>query len=103
MTQYTKTESEYISGKDLVNVQGVTFKITSEVKDEASQYGVKPKCTVEVTMNGVVSTRKWTLNQQNINYLVDTFGGDSNVWVGKVVGVFTENIKGNQAIRLKGV
>ena len=28
---------------------------------------------------------------------------NGNVWVGKVVGVFTENIKGNQAIRLKGV
>ena len=103
MTQYTKTESEYIGGTELVGVSGVTFKLTSEVKDESSNFGIKPKCTVEVTKQGVVSTRKWTLNQQNINYLVDTFGGDSNVWVGKVVGVFTENIKGNQAIRLKGV
>ena len=103
MTQYTKTESDYISGKDLVGVDGVTFKVTSEVKDEPSQFGVKPKCTVEVTMKGVVSTRHWTLNQQNINYFVDTFGGDSNAWIGKIVGVYTENIKGNQAIRVRGV
>jgi len=54
-------------------------------------------------MKGVVSTRKWTLNQQNINYFVDTFGGDSNSWIGKIVGVFTENIKGNQAIRVRGL
>lgn len=103
MTQYTKQESEYLSPKDVVGIDGVVLKITSEVKDEPSGFGIKPKCTVEATIRGVTSTKKWTLNQQNINFLVGQFGGDSMAWLGKSVGVYTENIKGNTSIRIRGL
>lgn len=101
MAKFVKTENEYISGNDLVGVEGVRFEILTEVKEEASNFGIKPKCSVKVLKNGVTSEHKWTLNQQNINYLIDNFGDESTAWVGKSVGVFVENIKGNNAIRVK--
>ena len=101
MAKFEKTESEYISGNDLVGVDGVTFKILTEVKEEPSNFGIKPKCSVEVVKQGITSTRKWTLNQQNLNYFIDKFGGESATWIGNTVSVYTENIKGNNAIRVK--
>ena len=101
MVKFEKQESEYISGNDLVGIDGVTFKILTEVKEESSNFGMKPKCSVEVLKQGITSERKWTLNQQNVNFLIDTFGDESNTWIGKTVGVFIENIKGNNAIRVK--
>lgn len=101
MAKFEKQESEYISGNDLVGIDGVTFKILTEVKEEASNFGMKPKCSVEVLKQGMTAERKWTLNQQNINFLIDTFGEESNLWIGKTVGVYIENIKGNNAIRIR--
>lgn len=101
MAKFEKTENEYISGNDLVNAEGVRFEILTEVKEESSNFGIKPKCSVKVLKNGVTSEHKWTLNQQNVNYLIDNFGGESTAWIGKSVGVFVENIKGNNAIRVK--
>jgi len=101
MAKFEKTENEYISGNDLVGVEGVRFEIITEVKEESSNFGIKPKCSVKVLKNGVTSEHKWTLNQQNINYLIDNFGDESTAWVGKSVGVFVENIKGNNAIRVR--
>jgi len=101
MAKFEKQESEYISGNDLVGIDGVTFKILTEVKEESSNFGMKPKCSVEVLKQGITSERKWTLNQQNVNFLIDTFGEESNLWIGKTVGVFIENIKGNNAIRVR--
>jgi hypothetical protein len=101
MAKFEKQESEYISGNDLVGIDGVTFKILTEVKEESSNFGMKPKCSVEVLKQGMTAERKWTLNQQNINFLIDTFGEESNLWIGKTVGVFIENIKGNNAIRIR--
>lgn len=101
MAKFEKTENEYISGNDLVGVEGVRFEIITEVKEESSNFGIKPKCSVKVLKNGVTSEHKWTLNQQNINYLIDNFGDESTAWVGKSVGVYVENIKGNNAIRVK--
>ena len=101
MAKFEKQESEYLSGNDLVGMEDVRLKILTEVKEESSNFGMKPKCSVEVTKQGVTSERKWTLNQQNVNYLIDNFGGESTSWVGKSVGVFIENIKGNNAIRVK--
>lgn len=101
MAKFEKQESEYLSGNDLVGIEDVRLKILTEVKEESSNFGMKPKCSVEVTKQGVTSERKWTLNQQNVNYLIDNFGGESTSWVGKSVGVFIENIKGNNAIRVK--
>jgi len=101
MAEFEKQESEYISGNDLVGIDGVRFEILTEVKEESSNFGMKPKCTVRVTNNGIDTKQKWTLNIQNINFLIDTFGKESNTWIGKSVGVFVENIKGNNAIRVK--
>ena len=101
MAKFEKQESEYRGGNDLVGIDGVTFKILTEVKEESSNFGMKPKCSVEVLKQGMTAERKWTLNQQNINFLIDTFGEESNLWIGKTVGVFIENIKGNNAIRVK--
>jgi len=101
MAKFEKQESEYLSGNDLVGIEDVRLKIITEVKEESSNFGMKPKCSVEVTKQGVTSERKWTLNQQNVNYLIDNFGGESTSWIGKSVGVFIENIKGNNAIRVK--
>ena len=93
MAKFEKTENEYISGNDLVGIDGVTFKILTEVKEESSNFGMKPKCSVEVLKQGITTDRKWTLNQQNVNFLIDTFGDESTTWIGKTVGVFIENIK----------
>jgi hypothetical protein len=101
MAKFEKQENEYISGNDLVNVEGVRFEILTEVKEESSNFGMKPKCSVKVLKNGVTSEQKWTLNLQNINFLIDSFGDESNTWIGKSVGVYVENIKGNNAIRIK--
>jgi|TARA_B110000263_G_scaffold195033_1_gene173330 hypothetical protein len=101
MAKFEKQESEYLSGNDLVGIEDVRLKILTEVKEESSNFGMKPKCSVEVTKQGVTTTQKWTLNQQNTNYLIDSFGGESTAWIGKTVGVFIENIKGNNAIRIK--
>ena len=101
MAKFEKQENEYISGNDLVNVENVRFEILTEVKEESSNFGMKPKCSVKVLNNGVTSEQKWTLNLQNINFLIDSFGDESNTWIGKSVGVYVENIKGNNAIRIK--
>ncbi len=101
MAKFEKQESEYLSGNDLVGIEDVRLKILTEVKEESSNFGMKPKCSVEVIKQGVTTTQKWTLNQQNTNYLIDSFGGESTTWIGKSVGVFIENIKGNNAIRIK--
>ena len=85
----------------MVGIDGVTLKILTEVKEESSNFGMKPKCSVEVLKQGITAERKWTLNQQNVNFLIDTFGDESTTWIGKTVGVFIENIKGNNAIRVK--
>ena len=101
MAKFEKQESEYLSGNDLVGIEDVRLKIITEVKEESSNFGMKPKCSVEVLKQGITAERKWTLNQQNVNFLIDTFGDESTTWIGKTVGVFIENIKGNNAIRVK--
>ena len=101
MAKFEKQESEYISGNDLVGIDGVTFKILTEVKEESSNFGMKPKCSVKVLKNGVTSEQKWTLNLQNINFLIDSFGDESTTWIGKSVGIYVKNINGNNAIRIK--
>ena len=100
--EFEKQESEFISGKSLKGIDGVLFEILSEVKNEASEFGTKPRASVAVVIGGVKSAKKWTLNQQNVNFLIDTFGKESTGWIGKTVGVFTEEVKGNTAIRIRG-
>jgi len=100
--KFEKQESEFVSGKSLKGIDGVLFEILSEVKNEPSEFGVKPRCNVAVTINGEKTGKKWTLNQQNVNFLHDTFGEESLSWIGKTVGVFTEEVKGNTAIRIRG-
>ncbi len=92
-----------MSGASLKGIDGVTFEILSEIKSEPSEFGMKPRGSVKVTKQGNTQTMKWNLNQQNLNYLIDTYGGNSNNWIGKTVGIFTEVIKGNVAIRIRGV
>jgi len=101
MAKFEKQESEYISGNDLVGIEDVRFEILTEVKLESSNFGMKPKCSVNVSKQGVTAKQVWSLNQQNTNFLIDSFGGESTAWIGKTVGVFVENIKGNNAIRIK--
>uniref|UniRef100_A0AAT9J990 ORF8 n=1 Tax=Nitrosopumilaceae spindle-shaped virus TaxID=3065433 RepID=A0AAT9J990_9VIRU len=101
MAKFEKTDSEYISGNDLVGIEGVRFEILTEAREESTNFGIKPKCSVKVLKNGVTSEQKWNLNLQNINFLIDNFGGESTAWIGKSVGVYVENIKGNNAIRIK--
>ena len=82
-------------------MDGVVFEILSEVKNEPSEFGLKPKCSIKVT-NGIESyARKWTLNQQNVNFCVDKFGKDSMNWIGKKLQAYTEVIKGNVSIRVR--
>jgi len=103
MAEYEIKQSEYVSGKELKGMTGVIFEILDEVKDAPSDFGVKPKCSVNVTSGISTQKKMWTLNQQNINFFVQQFGANSTAWVGKKVEVFTEDIKGNTSIRVKGV
>ena len=103
MAEYEIKESEYVSGKEIKDMTGVTFELLDEVKDAPSDFGVKPKCSVNVAMGTVTVRKMWTLNQQNVNFFVKEFGANSTTWVGKKVEVFTEVIKGNVSIRVKGV
>ena len=58
MAKFEKQESEYLSGNDLVGIEDVRLKILTEVKEESSNFGMKPKCSVEVTKQGVTTTQK---------------------------------------------
>jgi ribosomal protein L28 len=62
---------------------------------------MKPRCSVNVSKKGVTTKHTWTLNQQNVNSLIDSFGDESTTWVGKSVGVVVERTNGNNAIRVK--
>ena len=84
-----------------VGIDDVRFEILTEVKLESSNFGMKPRGSVNVSKKGVTTKHTWTLNQQNTNFLIDSFGDESASWIGKSVGVFVENIKGNNAIRIK--
>ena len=101
MAKFEKTESEYISGNDLVGIDNVRFEILTEAREESTNFGIKPRCSVKVLKNGVTSEHKWNMNLQNLNYLVENFGDESTAWIGKSVGVYVENIKGNNAIRVR--
>lgn len=101
--KFEKQESEYVNGKSLKGMDGVAFEILSEVKNEPSDFGVKPRCNVSVIIGGSNANKKWTLNQQNLNWLIENYGDDSLSWIGKKVGVFTEEVKGNTAIRIRGI
>ena len=100
--EFDKIESEFVSGENVKGLSGVLFEIISEVKNETGEYGTKPKCKVAVIIGGVKSAKKWSLNQQNMNFLIDTFGKESTGWVGKTIGVFTEEILGKTSIRIRG-
>ena len=100
--EYEKKESEYVSGKDLKGVAGITFEFLDEVKNEPSDFGIKPKGSVKISKGDEVYNRKLTLNQQNVNFCINAFGKDSANWIGKKVSIFTETIKGNESIRFQG-
>ena len=77
MAKFEKQESEYVSGNDLVGIDDVRFEILTEAKLESSNFGMKPKCSVNVSKKGVVTKQVWSLNQQNTNFLIDSFGDES--------------------------
>ncbi len=85
-------------------VVGVTFEVLDEVKTVPTDYGPKPRCRVKIS-NGIETYEKaWTLNQQNTNFLIaQSKSNQSKEWIGQKVGIFTEVIKGNDSIRIKGV
>jgi hypothetical protein len=56
---------------------------------------------VEVTNGIEVYEKRLTLNQQNVNFCVNTYGKDSAQWVNKKFGIYTEQIKGNESIRFR--
>ncbi len=101
--EFEKQENEYLTGKDVKGVSGITLEFIDEVKQVSTDFGVKPKGTVKVTKGDEVYTKKLTLNQQNVNFCHDAFGKDSTNWIGKKIGIFTETIKGNESIRFQGV
>ena len=49
MAKFEKQESEYISGNDLVGIDDVRFEILTEAKLESSNFGMKPRCSVNVS------------------------------------------------------
>lgn len=99
--KFEKRESEYISGTELLGMTGVTFKILTEVTEvNTNGFGMKPQCSVQVSIKGITTQRKWTLNQQNVNFLISHYGEESNMWIDKTFGIYTENIKGNNTIRI---
>ena len=103
MAKFEKIESEYISGKDLIGIENITFKILTEVKEEMGKFGIKPKCSVDMLKQGVIYEKLWNLNQGNINFLVDNFGDESAQWTGKTVKISTKQTdQGNTAIILTG-
>lgn len=100
--EYKKIDSEYVSGKDLKGIDGILIEILTEVKNETGEYGVKPTCKIAVVVGGEKTAKTWSLNNQNTNFLIETFGKDSLSWIGKTVGVYTEEVMGKTAIRIRG-
>jgi uridylate kinase len=100
--EYEKIDSEYVSGKDLKGIDGVLIEIITEVKNETGEYGTKPTCKIAVVIGGEKTAKTWSLNNQNMNFLIETFGKDSLSWIGKTVGAFTEEVMGKTAIRIRG-
>jgi hypothetical protein len=91
-----------LSGKTIKGISGIVVEFLDEAKPSPSDFGVKTRAKVKVTNGIEVSEKSLTFNQQNINFCVNAFGTDSKNWIGKKVGLFTETIKGNEAIRFQG-
>ena len=73
-----------------------------EAKIVPTDFGPKTRAKVTMTNGIETSEKSINFNQQNINFCVNAFGKDSKDWIGKKVGLFTETVKGNEAIRFQG-
>jgi len=65
---------------------GDKVTITDQGTEVTGQYGPQVVFSIK-TRNG---DKNLPLNQSSINILVDAFGGDTNLWVGKEVKVLTK-------------
>jgi len=98
-------ESDYIKGTDIQGKNNVVFVILTEVKNEETNYGIRPKGTVSVKIGDAEAFEKfWTLNQQNQKFLVEKYGEESNDWKGHKLSVFSITTSNkNESIHIKEV
>lgn len=92
----TSTGGQWVRKSDLVN--GSKAKIVSETNPEPSMHqnkdgSVKMQDVCKVMFQGSTEAVKVALNRANINALVDAFGSDSKLWIGKVLNVDVEKMR----------
>ena len=98
MTEYEKTESNFLRVADVHGVDGLTLTILEEVVPVNTDFGKKDQAKVKIEGHGESYEKIMTFNQTTINWLIDNFKGNSKDWIGKSFAITTKMIKGNNAI-----
>ena len=96
--QYQKQNfvgGSWVKGSEVVT--GVKVKIVSETLPTPSKFQnkdgtVKMQDVAKVKFQGVEEVKNMNLNRATINGLVDAFGEDSKLWIGKVMTAHTEKM-----------
>lgn len=97
--EFEKKSSTFLSGKDLVGKSNIVLKVLDEIRNERTDYGMKPTGTVQYFDGTTVQSKVMRFNQLLINYLIEkTQSKESKAWVGVEIPIKLETIKGNIAI-----
>jgi hypothetical protein len=80
--------------KDQVR-NGQRFAILTEAKpiEEVYKGQQNIRNTVKVKVEGMQEPQNYDLNKPTVNGLIDAFGEDSRLWIGKVLTAYTENVR----------
>lgn len=96
--KYEKIEGVYgswVKGSEVVS--GTKAKLITEVKPQPSQFKDKngnPKTqdVAKIMFQGFAEEKNINLNRATINGLIDAFGDDSKMWIGKTLTAHTEKV-----------
>jgi len=82
----------------VANIDGISLEILDEVKDIATDYGVKAQCRVRVSGHGEKHEKKFNVNTPTKNYLINKLGKESKKWIGATFPITTKTILSNLTI-----
>lgn len=94
--QYTKssgTSGPWLDKSTVTN--GQKFSILTEAKPIEEIYKGEPNTrnTVKVKVEGMAEPQNYDLNKPTIAGLIDAFGDDSRLWMGKVLRAHSEKVR----------
>lgn len=94
--QYTKSSGTSGPWLDKTLVQnGQKFAILTEAKPIEEMYKgeANTRNTVKVKVEGMAEPQNYDLNKPTIAGLIDAFGDDSRLWIGKVLRAYSEKVR----------